>query len=175
MSKSALLQKIEEEHTFWERLLTEVGEDEMEQPGATGDWTFKDVVAHLVLWGQRMIALLEAAQRNQPPAPPLWPAFLDEEQETEQINQWIYLTNHDRPLQDILNESRRQFQQMATLLEALSEHDLMDPKRFSWMRGKALGPTVVKNFFGHLQEEHVPALRAWLAQRNQPKETVQQA
>ncbi len=164
MSKSQLLTRIEEERVFWERLLTEVGEERMEQPGATGNWTFKDVVAHLVMWRQRTIAQLEAAQRNQPPVPPLWPAFLDEEKETEQINQWIYLTNQDRPLPDILNESRRQFQQLATLVEALPEQDLMDPKRFVWMKGQALGPAI--SSFGHLHEEHEPALRAWLAQIN---------
>lgn len=164
MNKSQLLTRIEEERVFWERLLAEVGEERMEQPGATGDWTFKDVVAHLVMWRQRTIAQLEAAQRNQPPAPPLWPAFLDEEKETEQINHWIYLTNQDRPLQDILNESRRQFQQLATLVTALSEQDLMDPKRFAWMKGQALGPAI--STFGHLHEEHEPALRAWLARSN---------
>lgn len=171
MNKSQLLTRIEEERVFWERLLAEVGEARMEQQGATGDWTFKDVAAHLVMWRQRTIAQLEAAHRHQPPTPPLWPAFLDEEKEAEQINQWIYLTNQDRPLSDILNESRRQFQQLAALVEALPEQDLMDPKRFAWMKGQALGPAI--SSFAHLHEEHEPALRAWLARINKQADASQ--
>jgi hypothetical protein len=46
-NKSALLEQIERERIFWEQLQAEIGEQRMLVPGATGEWTFKDVVAHL--------------------------------------------------------------------------------------------------------------------------------
>ena len=52
-SKRALLEQIERERAFWEGLVAEVGEARMLQPGATGEWTFKDVVAHLNGWRVR--------------------------------------------------------------------------------------------------------------------------
>jgi len=50
ISKDALLERIERERGLWEDLVAEIGEDRMLQPGATGDWSFKDVVAHLNGW-----------------------------------------------------------------------------------------------------------------------------
>ena len=48
--KEALLAQIEAEHVSWRELLAEIGEERMEQPGPMGDWTFKDLVAHLGGW-----------------------------------------------------------------------------------------------------------------------------
>jgi hypothetical protein len=95
----------------------------MEQPGATGDWTFKDVVAHLSAWRLRTLARLEAARHDQSPNLSFWPAGLDEEDEDdlEQINQWIYEENCDRALHDVLNESRQQFRRMSELIRVLPE------------------------------------------------------
>ncbi|CAN5641272.1 hypothetical protein BH10CHL1_BH10CHL1_39870 [soil metagenome] len=164
INKNSLLERIKFERGFWETLLEEVGEANMTQPGATGDWTFKDVVAHLNQWRQQTIAKLTAAKQYQSPAPPSWPAFLDEETETEQINAWIFETNRHRSLQDVLAESRRQFDQLEELVQSMPERDLFSPNQFAWMQGKALGPTVVESSFGHLHEEHEPVLRAWLDQ-----------
>jgi len=164
MNKNSLLDRIKLERGFWETLLDEVGEANMTQPGATGDWTFKDVVAHLAQWRQQTIAKLSAAKQQQPPTPPPWPAFLNEETETEQINDWIYETNRHRSLEEVLNESRQQFDRLEELVQSLSEQDLLDPNRFAWMQGKPLGPTLLESSFGHFHEEHEPILRIWLDQ-----------
>ena len=42
----------------------------LEQPGAMGDWTFKDVAAHLTAWRRRTVVRLEAAARGEAEPPP---------------------------------------------------------------------------------------------------------
>src|SRR5438874_9839363 len=96
-SKSTLLEQIEHECAFWERLVAEIGEEHMLEPGATGQWTFKDVVAHLNGWRRKTLARLEAAQHGHAPKAPPWPAHLSEEEDVEAINAWIYAHNRDRP------------------------------------------------------------------------------
>ena len=49
----------------WRRLVADVPRDRMEQPGAMGDWTFKDVALHLTGWRRRTIRRLTATVRNQ--------------------------------------------------------------------------------------------------------------
>jgi hypothetical protein len=49
-SKAALLKQIERERALWDDMVAEIGEERMLQGGATGDWSFKDVVAHLNGW-----------------------------------------------------------------------------------------------------------------------------
>lgn len=166
-SKDDLLAAIERERAGWEALLAEVGEDRMEQPGAAGDWTFKDVVAHLSGWRERTLARFAAARPGEEPAPPPWPAEFDEETDEglERINGWMYERNKDRSLADVLAESRQQFRQMGEVVAALPEPDLMEPGRFPWMwtEDRPLGPANLSSSFGHLHEEHEPAIRAWLA------------
>jgi hypothetical protein len=166
LNKSALLERIARERTFWEQLLAEIGEERMLKPGATGDWTFKDVVAHLNGWRSKTLARLDAARHGHAPAAPPWPAQLDEDDDVDQINDWIYHASFDRPLQAVLDEYSDSFQRMHDSVMALSERDLTEPGRYPWLKGSALAE-VVTDSFGHLHEEHEPVLRAWLAQLEQ--------
>jgi hypothetical protein len=162
-SKSALLEQIDREHAFWEQLVREIGEERMLEPGATGDWTFKDVVAHLNGWRILTLARLDAARHGRASAAPPWPAHLSEEDDVDEINDWIYRTNRDRPLREVLGEYGSSFQRMRDAAAALGERDLAEPGRYPWM-GDAPLAIVITHSFGHLHEEHEPALRAWLDQ-----------
>jgi hypothetical protein len=162
MSKAALLEQIERERLVWEQLVRAVGEERMDQPGATGAWSFKDVVAHLNGWRTRTLARLDAARTGAEPVPP-WPADLDEDSEAglTQINAWIERAGRERSLQEVLGEARRSFDLMRDAILALSDEELTDPSRYSWMGGWPVG-AVIGYAFGHFHEEHEPALSAWL-------------
>ena len=41
----------------------------MDQPGVAGQWSVKDVVAHLASWRKRTVARLQAAARGAPEPP----------------------------------------------------------------------------------------------------------
>jgi hypothetical protein len=165
-SKTALLAQIEREQAFWTQLQAEIGTEHMLQPGAAGDWSFKDVVAHLNGWRNKTIERLDAAQHGHKPAAPPWPAALDEDDDVEEINAWIYRANRDRPLQVVLDEYSRSFQRMREAVSALTERDLTEPSRYPWLEGRALA-NVIADSFGHLHEEHEPALRVWIEQLKQ--------
>lgn len=160
-SKAQLLDRIDAERAWWEGLLAEVGEERMLQPGVSGDWTFKDVVAHLSAWQGETVARFEAAGRDEPPPPPPWP----ESDDVDQINDWIYERNKDRDLADVLQESRARWQRVYDLTAALPERDLFEPNRFAWTDGEPLGPYNLGSSFGHFHEEHEPVIRAWLSRQ----------
>jgi len=162
MNKQELLERVEREAELWEMFLGEIGEEYMQQPGVAGEWSFKDVVAHLSTWRGNTLARLRAARQDQTPSTQFWPAGWDEEddEDLEKINGWIYKENCDRSLRDVLNESRQQFRYLRELVRTLSEETLFDPDRFAWMEGKPLASLVS---FEHFHQEHEPALRQWLA------------
>ena len=166
--KAGWLDRIERERESWEAIVAEVGDAGMERPGAAGDWTFKDVAGHLNGWRERTVDRLEAAARDAAPPPSPWPDDLSDETDegVEAINRWIYERNRDRPAADILAESREQFRRMRAAVEAVPEDDLVTPGRFPWLGGEPLS-AVLEGSFGHLHEEHEPAIRAWLA--DQPR------
>jgi hypothetical protein len=160
-SKAHLLRLIDEEKAGWDALLAEIGEDRMETPGATGPWSFKDVVSHLSGWRKRTLARLTAAATDTPLAAPAWAADLPDTAYDDTINDWIYQQSRDRPLGEVLDEASRQFVEMRELVAALPEDALLTPGRYEWMGGAPLAATVLASF-GHLHEEHDPVLRAWL-------------
>jgi hypothetical protein len=164
MDKLELLNAIDREASEWELLLLEIGEERMERSGVSGEWSIKDVVAHLSAWRAKTLTQLEAVQQNQIAATDYWPNGWDEEDDDDlkKINAWIYEENRDRFLQDVLNESREQFHQMRTVMRALSDDDLFTPGRFEWMDGKPLADVVE---FSHFHEEHEPTIEQWLSEQ----------
>ena len=116
MKKSELLNWLREEYQQWEAFLDQIGPARMEQPGVNGDWSIKDIVAHLTGWQPRVIAHLQAAQRGESEPPPPWPAHLQTEDE---INAWIYESNRGRSLREVLDESHQVIQQLLAVVEGL--------------------------------------------------------
>ena len=154
-TRADLLQAIDTERANWQDLVAEVGLERMEEPGPMGDWNFKDLTAHLTGWRVRTIDRIEAGPGVDPPTP--WPAQLTTDDE---INDWIYTQNRDRPLRDVLDEHDQSLARVAAAIAALPDDDLLTPGRFDWLGGVAL---VDVELFGHLHEEHEPSIRAWLA------------
>lgn len=153
-TRAELLQAIDTERISWQDLVTEVGPERMEAPGPMGDWTFKDLTAHLTGWRERTIDRIEAGPGVDPPMP--WPAQLTTDDE---INDWFYAQNRDLPVRDVLADHDQSFARLAAAIAALPDDDLLLPGRFDWLGGAAL---VDVELFGHLHEEHEPSVRAWL-------------
>ena len=167
MKKSELLNWLQEEYQQWEALLNEIGPARMEQPGVNGDWSMKDIVAHLTGWQPRLTAHLQAAQRNEPEPPPPWPTHLESEDE---INAWIYESNKDRSVSKVLDESRQVFQQFFNVIEGLPEdvqieqvHQGGRVYHLVWVNGQRFP---AGEFFDHYHDDHETDIRDWLARQD---------
>jgi hypothetical protein len=156
MSKAQLLTDLQDEQAQFDALLRAIGEAHMTQPGVAGDWSIKDIVAHLTGWRRRTVASFQAALRHESSFTPPWPSNLEE---ADDINAWIYAANRDRPLANVLEESRAVFAQLVATLSAFGEAELFEPNRFDWLEGE---PMSAAAFFDHFHEEHEPDMRAWL-------------
>lgn len=158
MNKYELMDGLQEEYRNWQALLDQIGPEHMDQPGVAGNWSIKDIVAHLTGWRKRTVARLQAAQRGEPEPPPPWPAHL---QTDDGVNAWIYGTNHGRSVRDVLDDSQRVFEQLLTAIEGLPDEAFVDVQHYlPWWEGGALNPAA---FFAHFHDEHEPDMRAWLA------------
>jgi hypothetical protein len=160
-TRDELVQQIRDERAAWHALLAEVGEDRMEEPGPMGEWTFKDLTAHLTFWQEWTITRIEAGPGGNPPT--TWPAAMgteDEIDDWDEVNGWIHEQHRYRPLRDVLAGADRTYELLAALIETMPEEDLMTPGRF-WFDE----PLVDAEFFGHRYEEHEPSIRAWLQTR----------
>ena len=156
ISKTQLLAELNNENAYWQALLDDIGEANMTQPEVAGGWSIKDIVAHLTGWRRRTVRRCQAVLKREPDFTPPWPSEL---QEDDEINAWIYEANRDRPLAEVLSDSREVFQQLMDTFAAFPDDKPQDPQIFGWPAGEPLNG---KSFFAHFHEEHEPDMRAWL-------------
>ena len=168
MNKPELLNWLQDEYQQWEELLNQIGPERMEQPGVSGYWSMKDIIAHLTGWQQpRVNACIQAARRGESEPLPPWPAHL---QTDDEINAWIYDANHGRSLGEVLEESRQVFQQLLDVVADLPEdvrieqvHQGARVYHLVWLGGQRFQPG---EFFDHFRDDHEREVRAWLRRVN---------
>ncbi len=160
MEKAELIDRLQEQYQQWQALLDQIGPAHMEQPGVNGDWSMKDMVAHLTGWNRWLAIRLGAAILGEPEVLPPWPAQLHDENE---INAWIYDENRRRPLQDVLEDMRRAHQQVLGAIEDLPREariEHIDPSYYLvWVGGDRFD---VSEFFNHIHDDHEPDVRRWM-------------
>jgi hypothetical protein len=165
--KAQMIAALREEFDRWEELLAGLSEEQITAPDVFGNWSIKDVVAHLWAWQQLSIARLEAALLDRDPEFSMWPAEYDPwADDVDQINAWIHEANRGRPWPDVVRDWRQGFLQFLELAEAVPEVDLLDPDRYSWLKGHPLF-LVLLGSYEHHHEDHLEPLRIvvdeWLA------------
>jgi hypothetical protein len=89
-------------------------------------------------------------------------------QTDDEINAWIYESNRERSVGEVLDKSHRLFQQFLTVIEGLPEDVRIDQVHhegrvyYLLCLGEKRFP--VGEFFDHFHDDHEPDMRAWLAQ-----------
>ncbi len=151
-TKSQIMDAIHKEYRVWEGLLAQLDDAKMVQL-KIGEWTIKDIIAHLAWHEKEMVGMLKAHALT---GSPWWNL------PTDQRNHLIFEENKDRPLDDVREEANLAHKLLMQLLESLPEEDLYDASRFAgmpldwqpWM-------LLVQNTYEHYQD-HIRDLRALL-------------
>ena len=168
MKKAELVNWLQEKYRQWESLLDQIGLARMDQPGVNGNWSMKDLVAHLTGWNRWLVARLQAAGRHESEPPPPWPSHLQSEDE---INAWIYESNRGRSARELLEEMHQVFQQLLTAIESFSEDVRIEVLHAHGKDYYLLWSSEQRfpagEFFDHFQEDHEPDVHAWLARVEQ--------
>jgi hypothetical protein len=107
-TKVQLLEDARRERAALEKLLEKLSPEEMVQSATLGDWSLKDVLAHLIEW------------------------------ELPALNQHIYEKYRDRPLAEILEQFHSSYQQVLASIQGLPEEILFTRGYYSWSGNNAL-------------------------------------
>lgn len=159
MSKSKLLELIQDGYRLFKAMLAELSDEQMTEAGVTGEWSVKDILAHIVVHQQRMIRWLEESLRGI--VPEMAQPYGMPEDDLAEVNEQIYLENRDRPLTQVLSDLDESCAQALAVVRAAVEEDLIDTSRFRLQGGEPLWEAVAANTFWHY-EEHGRDIRTWL-------------
>ncbi len=148
-----------------ERFAAEAGPGRMEVPGVAGDWSLKDVIAHLNAWRWWSVARMEGALRNEEPRP-IWVADVDEWEEgnVDQINEEFFESSRQKSVLDVLRDSRATFDRLEDAIMALTDEQLFESGRYAWLEGYPVS-AIVLGSAGHLFEDHERDINLFLSRR----------
>lgn len=156
MDKATFLETLRAARTEWESLLAEIGEERMLLAGATGEWSVKDVIAH-VMWSEReMVGVCRARALV---GSDLWQMSDDER------NPIVVAEHRDRSLREVLDEEQQVYASLLAEVEKLTDEDLNQADNFRAMPSTWLPWQVIAGCSFKHYHDHLLPLRAWLEQQ----------
>ena len=150
MNRPSLLAALSDGRARLDAAIAALSEEQMLER-VDGDWTRKDVVAHLEAWERRVVDLLSALRAGQPRA---------DDGDTDELNARFHAASRDRPLEDVRSGERAAYDAMVAAIEGATDEELFDGGHFSWTEGDPLA-----NWFRGNGDEHYDEHLAQLAVR----------
>jgi hypothetical protein len=155
-----ILGRIDADETAWHALVAEVPAARMDEGGPMGEWSFRDLVSHLLAWRNRTLSRLQAAAAGAPRPPAPWPATMTDD---DPINDWFRDQDAGRTAEDLLADYARSFGRLRGAVAALpAEAFLGETDTAGYYRWRDTAGEVQSDFSGHLAD-HADDVRAWLA------------
>jgi hypothetical protein len=145
-TKNELLKAIEIERNALEQLLAELSPEQMVEPGIVGNWSVKDVLAHLVEWEQMLLRWHAAGLKGKLP---MIPSEEFNWAQLPQLNQQIYEKHRNQPLAGIQKEFNTSFKKILKTIQNLPEEDLFSRGRYAWTKNNTLGAYFISNTSSH--------------------------
>ncbi len=161
MNKKTILDSIHVERRRLVENLALLSEEELVQPGVVGEWSVKDLLAHLVDWEQRFLGWYRAGLRGQVPETPApgltWGQL-------HVLNRQIFERNRHRPLDDVMAEFHASYHETLETVEAIPGPDIFAPGRFAWTGRESLATYILANTASHYRWAKTQ-LRKWIKKK----------
>jgi len=154
---------------WWDETIRAIGVGRLEEPGMMGNWSAKDLIAHVTGWQWKTLQSMEASLAGVDyPATP-WPQELNDpgswvaDGNTEAINQWIHENVASHSAEDVIAQSRQQWDTLQTLVSRLTADQMRDPRFFAWTGGRPLVDVIESgDFFQHFREHRQADIDPWI-------------
>lgn len=145
-TKNQIIEDARTERTALEQLLANLTPEEMTRPNVVGDWSAKDVLAHLIEWEQMVIKWYEAGVKGNVPVTP------SEEYnwgQLPQLNHAIYLKHRDKSLADIQKDFKASYKKIMKTIQDIPEKELFTRGHYAWTKNNALAAYFISGTGSH--------------------------
>ena len=153
MNKAIFLATLQTGRAQWEALLAKVDQARMTEPGIEGEWSLKDIIAHIAWYEREMVGIL---QKRALVGSSLWVL------PNAERNAAIFDQNRNRSLSEVMTEAQHVYSELFQAAQSLTDDDLNDPSRYrdmpaDWVPWKVFADNSYEHYAAH-----IPAIRAWL-------------
>jgi hypothetical protein len=162
LDKPLMLERMQSVYDFTQRTLALVPPEHMTTPRTQGDWSVKDLIAHLAAWNRRALRWIDEARRGEgvagkhpiEPEPGLgWDSF-------DAINALTFERDLLLPLEVVQADFAESFALLLREAESFSEDELFGKAGLSLFFRDPLFNYIGGNTYHHYVE-HMAALREW--------------
>jgi uncharacterized damage-inducible protein DinB len=155
ITRQQLLAALAEARHETEAAIAGLSAAQLQMPGAAGNWTVKDVLAHITAWEVEMHTALGKVRRGLKPGRVRW----DKAAIALQNERW-YAQYKDRPLERVLEDFNGVRRQTQRLVERLSDAELA--AALKWWNGMLFAKWI-RDFTVDHEADHLLGLRAFRA------------
>ncbi len=132
MDREELLRTITTAHGKMKQLLDRISDERLQDP-AMGEWTGKDVLAHLAWWHDHSLLVIESLRAARQPYDAADPA-----NSTDSLNERAYREHLDEPPDVTRVAFDQSIERLVAAIMPLSDHDLFGADRWPWLGDEAL-------------------------------------
>ena len=145
-TKKELLESIQTPRELLNKKFSKLTPRQMVWPGSMGDWSVKDILAHLVDWEQRFIGWYKAGLGGEVPATPApgvtW-------RELPKLNQEGFEQHQDETLETVLEQYERSYLEILEIVKGMKEKEIFEAKYYEWTGNSSLLPWIAANTSSH--------------------------
>ena len=159
MTKDEILDALEDERENLIDAIEGLSDEDMLESGVVGDWSIKDILAHLSAWEAELVKLLWQARQGQPPS-----GIYASGVPVDEINVVWSQAARSRPLERVMDDFISVRKQTVRRVEPFLDTDLTDPQRWPWLNGHPLWEWIATDSFQH-EAEHAAQIKEWRSKR----------
>lgn len=147
MTKQQLLDKLERAWADLQASFAGMSEAQMTTPGVTGDWSVKDILAHVTTWEEEALRMMPVILENKTP-----PRYVDQYGGLNAFNAQMSAQKRDLPLAEVLAQLDATHRRLIEYVQRAPDDQITRETRF---RRRLRLDT-----YSHYPE-HARAIRAW--------------
>lgn len=159
-TKNDLIETMLSRRAEFDALLARVPEGRLAEPGAAGEWSVKDILAHLNRYVRWLAERLHEQLRGESYAPTATDMMHFEER-----NRVYHEQDRHLPLADVLAEWHSAHEHLMAGVQAHSEAFLLQPQTFPGAPQPIVVADMLRSEVYDHYRQHVPSIEAWLADR----------
>ncbi len=148
LDKTRMLKLAETEHRLLLNTIARLTPDQFLEPGVTGEWSAKDLLAHLTAWEQMFLSWYRAGMRGETPHTPA-EGLTWKWADLHLLNERIFQAHRDETSVEVLEKFEASYHETLDEIGRMEENDLHDTTRFAWMRGGRLSGYIKANTYNH--------------------------
>lgn len=165
-SKTQLITQAQEVYAQLQAELQKLSSEDMIEMDIVGAWSVKDVLAHLLTWQQMTLSWYRAGRQGESPAIPsaryTW-------REIPALNQEIYETHRDDPLDEVQQSFVASHEETLNLIESMTNDELFNAKVYAWTKSTTVGSYFTSATCSHYEWARKEIRRGMKAKQTEAK------